>query len=159
MSAATETGRELLQLVTFFLGNEEYALDIALVQEIVRMTAITHVPRAPEFVDGVVNLRGRIVPVVDLRRRLGMPPAEVDRQTRIIIVQYRSSTVGLVVDRVNEVLRLGADSIEPAPGIVSDRVDTAYVTGVGKLDDRLLILLDLDRILAMDQVPAPNVAV
>lgn len=145
---------ELAQLVTFFLGDEEYAVEIAGVQEIIRMTEITRVPRAPDFVEGVCNLRGRIVPVLDLRKRFGLEPVPHGRKTRIIIVKMATRTVGLLVDAVAEVLRMPRQAIDPPPDLVVAGVDSTYVRGVGKLEHRLIILLDLERILAHHEARA-----
>lgn len=138
--------RELLQLVTFRLGNEEFSLDILRVQEIIRHMELTRVPRTPDFVDGVINLRGRVIPVLDLRKRFGLPSGERTNETRIIVVDVDNKTVGLKVDAVSEVLRLPADTVEPAPAIVTG-VESDYIKGVGKLEGRLLILLDVEKIL------------
>ena len=138
--------REVLQLVSFNLGQEEFAVDILKVQEINRMVEITRVPKAPDFVEGVINLRGKVIPVIDLRKRFGLPPGERTKQTRIVVVDMDGRTIGLIVDAVSEVLRLPADTIEPPPPIVAG-IDADYIRGVGKLEDRLLILLDLNRIL------------
>lgn len=138
--------KELLQLVTFRLGNEEFSLDILRVQEIIRHMELTRVPRTPDFVDGVINLRGRVIPVLDLRKRFGLPSDEKTNETRIIVVDVDSKTVGLKVDAVSEVLRLPADTVEPAPAIVTG-AESDYIKGVGKLDGRLLILLDVEKIL------------
>jgi len=138
--------RELLQLVTFRLGNEEFSLDILRVQEIIRHMELTRVPRTPDFVDGVINLRGRVIPVLDLRKRFGLPSDEKTNETRIIVVDVDNKTVGLKVDAVSEVLRLPADTVEPAPAIVTG-AESDYIKGVGKLDGRLLILLDVEKIL------------
>ena len=137
-----------LQLVSFFLGTEEYALDILDVQEILRTRQATRVPGSPAFLQGVVNLRGRIVPVVDLRLRLGMPRAEQTEETRVIVVDPGEGAVGLCVDRMSEVLGIGASSVRPAPAELDAAAGREYVRGVAKLGDRLLILLDLDRLLA-----------
>lgn len=138
--------RELLQLVTFRLGNEEFSLDILRVQEIIRHMELTRVPRTPDFVDGVINLRGRVIPVLDLRKRFGLPSDAKTNETRIIVVDVDNKTVGLKVDAVSEVLRLPADTVEPAPAIVTG-AESDYIKGVGKLDGRLLILLDVEKIL------------
>lgn len=138
--------KELLQLVTFRLGNEEFSLDILRVQEIIRHMELTRVPRTPDFVEGVINLRGRVIPVLDLRKRFGLPSDERTNETRIIVVDVDNKTVGLKVDAVSEVLRLPADTVEPAPAIVTG-AESDYIKGVGKLDGRLLILLDVERIL------------
>lgn len=139
--------KELLQLVTFRLGNEEFSLDILRVQEIIRHMELTRVPRTPDFVEGVINLRGRVIPVLDLRKRFGLPSDEKTNETRIIVVDVDNKTVGLKVDAVSEVLRLPADTVEPAPAIVTG-AESDYIKGVGKLDGRLLILLDVERILS-----------
>ncbi len=138
--------KELLQLVTFRLGNEEFSLDILRVQEIIRHMELTRVPRTPDFVDGVINLRGRVIPVLDLRKRFGLASDERTNETRIIVVDVDNKTVGLKVDAVSEVLRLPADTVEPAPAIVTG-AESDYIKGVGKLDGRLLILLDVEKIL------------
>lgn len=137
---------EELQLVSFNLGAEEFVVDIAAVQEIVRMPEITRVPRAPEFVEGVVNLRGKIIPVLDLRKRFRLPVTEPTKSTRIIIVAIAGKTIGLIVDGVSEVLRLDAASVEATPEMVATQIDSAFLKGIAKLGGRLLILLDLDLI-------------
>lgn len=136
----------VLQLVTFRLGNEEFSLDILKVQEIIRHMDLTRVPKTPDFVDGVINLRGRVIPVLDLRKRFGLPKDENTNETRIIVVDVDNRTVGLKVDAVSEVLRLPADTVEPPPAIITG-VESEYIKGVGKLDGRLLILLDVAKIL------------
>ena len=138
--------KEILQLVTFRLGKEEYSLDILKVQEIIRHMELTRVPKAPDFVDGVINLRGKVIPVIDLRKRFGLPVDEKTNETRIIVVDVATRTVGLKVDAVSEVLRLPSDTVEPPPAMVTG-VESDYKKGVGKLDGRLLILLDVAKIL------------
>ena len=140
----------LLQLVSFSLGNEEFAVDILKVQEINRMIEITKVPKSPDFVEGVINLRGKVIPIIDLRRRFGLNAQEHDKQTRIIVVDIKGKIIGLVVDSVSEVLRLSSETIEPPPPMVAG-VDAQYICGVGKLDNRLLILLDLNKILSSEE--------
>ena len=145
---------ELLQLVSFKIGNEEFGVDILKVQEINRMLQITKVPNAPEFVDGVINLRGRIIPIIDLRVRLGMVKREHDKSTRIVVVELNGKTVGFIVDEVSEVLRIPMSITEPPPPMVAG-INADYITAVGKLEDRLLILLDMEKILTdkeMDQL-------
>ncbi len=136
---------ESTQVVSFKLGPEEYGVDIAQVQEINRMVAVTKVPRAPVFMEGVINLRGQLIPIIDLRTRFGMPRAEHTKNTRIVVTEIGTKRVGMVVDSVSEVLRLPLDAIEPAPDMITG-VDTEYIRGVGKIDDRLIILLDLAKI-------------
>lgn len=150
MSMGTEGVGTLVQLVTFRLGDEEYAVDVAQVQEIVRLVAITPVPRAPEHVEGVINLRGRIVPVVDLAVRLGLPKRERSASSRIVITQVGERTVGMLVDAVSEVLRLSTSAIEAAPDLLKASLSHDFFTGVGKIEERLLILLDLPRVLSRE---------
>ncbi len=141
---------DLLQLVSFKVGTEEFGVDILKVQEINRMLKITKVPNAPEFVEGVVNLRGRIIPVIDLRKRLSIENKEHDNKTRIIVVDINGNIVGFIVDEVNEVLRISKDIIENPPELVS-QIDSDFITSVAKLEDRLIILLDLDNLLKKDE--------
>jgi purine-binding chemotaxis protein CheW len=140
------TGDELLQLVSFNIGDEEFGVDILHVQEINRMLEVTRVPNAPEYVDGVINLRGRVIPIIDLRQRFGMQRREHDKNTRIIVVELSGRVVGFVVDAVREVLRIPRSVTEPPPNLVGVGREE-YITAVGKLDDRLLILLDLEKVL------------
>ena len=137
---------ELLQLVSFHLDGEEFGLEILKVQEIIRMQDLTRVPNSPKFVEGVFNLRGKVIPVIGLRKRFGMKDCERDKQTRIVVAEVGGNVLGFVVDSVSEVLRLPADRIEPAPRLT--KVDRDYISGVGKLDDRLLILLDVERMMS-----------
>jgi len=137
---------ELLQLVSFKLGNEEFGVDILKVQEINRMLQVTHVPNAPPYVEGVINLRGKVIPVVDLRQRLGLERKENDKHTRIIVMELSGKVIGFVVDAVSEVLRIQKSVTEPPPQI-GDGMNAQYITAVGKLDDRLLTLLDLEKVL------------
>ena len=141
---------ELLQLVSFRIGDEEFAVDILKVQEINRMLEVTRVPNAPQHIDGVINLRGKVIPIIDLRSRFGMPRKDKDKNTRIVVVEVSGKIVGFVVDAVREVLRIPKSITEPTPKIVTS-VATDYITAVGKLDDRLLILLDLDKVLSVQE--------
>ncbi len=143
----------ILKLVSFNIGNEEFAVDILIVQEINRMIEVTKVPNAPEFVEGIINLRGKVIPIIDLRSRLGMPPKEYDGRTRIIVVEIDSKVIGFIVDSVSEVLRIDESITEPPPSAVAG-IDSEFITAVGKLDDRLLILLDLERILTEKETEA-----
>ncbi|MBP2639211.1 MAG: cheW 2 [Firmicutes bacterium] len=136
---------EELQLVIFRLANEEYGLPIAKVHEINRLSPITKLPQTPSFMEGVTNLRGKIIPVFDLRKRFQLPVIENSDDTRIIIVAVKDQVVGIIVDAVNEVIKLPASAVEPPPPVFV--LDTQYIHGVGKMDDRLLILLDMDKIL------------
>ncbi|MBQ9536564.1 MAG: chemotaxis protein CheW [Desulfovibrionaceae bacterium] len=135
-----------IQLVTFRIGDEEFGVDILSVQEINRMLQITMVPRAPFFIEGVINLRGKVIPVVNMRTRFNKPAVEPNADTRIVVVDLGQKVVGILVDGVSEVLRIPSGLIEPAPPVVAG-IGSEYIKGVGKLNDRLLILLDLDNLL------------
>ncbi|MDS1029502.1 chemotaxis protein CheW [Bacillota bacterium LX-D] len=139
------------QLVVFNLAGETYGIDISLVHEIIRMQTITKVPKTPHFVEGVINLRGRIVPVIDLHQRFGLPGTEQTQESRIIVVEVAGVTVGMIVDSVSEVLRLPVANIEPPPPAISGGIDSAYLRGVGKWREQLIILLELSKVLYKDQ--------
>lgn len=136
-------------LATFFLSREEYGVDVRLVQEIIRISDITPVPRAPESIKGVINLRGRIIPVVDLKKKLGLGDADTGRRGRIVVVKLRERLVGLLVDAASQVLKVPVSSIDPAPDAVVE-IDADFIRGVAKLPDRLIILMDLQKILAVE---------
>ena len=137
-------------IVTFFLSGEEYGVDVRLVQEIIRVVEITQVPRAPDFIKGVINLRGRIIPVIDLKRKLGLGEVAVARQTRVVVIRLRERLVGLLVDGASQVLKVPVSTIEAAPEEVVE-IDANYIRGVAKLEKRLIILVDLPKILGMDR--------
>jgi purine-binding chemotaxis protein CheW len=151
--ARTAKVSEILQLVTFNLGSEEYAVDILKVQEINRMKEITRVPNAPDYVEGVINLRGKVIPVVNLRKKFFLPDRESDTQSRIMIMDIQVITMGLIVDAVSEVLRVPAEIVEPAPPMASS-IGTEFIRGIAKLEDRLIILLDMDRLLGKPEEAA-----
>lgn len=134
------------QVVVFGLGREEYGVEITEVQEIVRLQDITKIPNTPEFVEGVVNLRGKVIPLIDLKKRFGLEQAERTGDNRIIVVNINDSVIGVIVDYVSEVIRLADDMIEQPPSIVKG-IGKEYLKGIGKISDRLLILLDLEKIL------------
>lgn len=140
-----------LQLLTFEVGSEEYAVSILTVQEINRMMQITRVPQCADCVEGVINLRGRIIPVVDLRKRFKLEPSEHTASHRIVVVEMEDRVIGFIVDSVHEVLRIDSSIVEPPPATMAN-VDVSYVEGVGKLDDRLLILLNLSRLLDVHEL-------
>jgi purine-binding chemotaxis protein CheW len=141
-------GEEPLQIVSFRVGDEEFGLDILRVQEIIRHQHLTRVPNWPDFVDGVINLRGKVIPVVALRKRFGIDHQPGDGQTRIVVLEVQNTILGFIVDSVPEVLRIPANAVVPPPRF--GEVEREYVSGVAKLDDRLLILLDVDRILGTE---------
>jgi purine-binding chemotaxis protein CheW len=136
-------------LATFFLGGEEYGVDVRLVQEIIRLSEITQVPRAPQFVKGVINLRGRIIPVIDLKRKLALGEVEPTKQARIVVVKVRERLMGLLVDGASQVLKVPVSVIEAAPDEVVE-IDASYIRGVAKLEKRLIILVDLQKVLAVE---------
>ena len=142
---------ELLQLVTFSISDEEFGVDILKVQEIIRTMEISKVPKAPDFVEGVINLRGKVIPIIDLRCRFGLAHKPHDKNTRIIVIEMTDVIVGFVVDAVSEVLRIPAGTVEPPPPVVAG-MDSEYISGVGKLENSLLILLDLDKLLSSDDM-------
>lgn len=154
-----EAGNDQLQLVTFDVAGEEFAVDILAVREINRMMTLTRVPNSPPEVEGVINLRGKIIPVIDLRRRFGLTQSDHSQDSRIVVVEVSERVVGFIVDRVHEVLRIQKSIVEPAPEMVCS-IDSDFIAGVGKLEDRLVILLDVAKLFAdgimkkLDQVAA-----
>lgn len=138
------------QMVVFELENELYGVDIHQVQEIIRVPAITHVPRTPDFVEGVINLRGNVIPILDLRKRFGFGPGGDDNDKRIVVVEMGDKTLGVIVDAVTEVLLVDEDAVEPpSPYIVT--VDSQYIVGVARLKEQLIIVLDLNQVLSMGE--------
>ncbi len=144
---------ETVQVVSFQLGSEEYGVDISQVQEIIRMVEITHVPRAPRFMEGVINLRGQLIPIIDLRTRFGMSRINATKSTRIIVTEIGSKRVGMVVDSVSEVLNIPIENVEEAPEMIAG-VGTEYIQGVGKMNDRLIIMLDLTMVISGEEKQA-----
>lgn len=142
---AEAQGEAQLQFVTFEVNGEEFAVDIVAVREINRMMELTRVPQSPPEVVGVINLRGKIIPVIDLRSRFGMPAGEVTEHSRIVVVEVEGRVLGFIVDRVHEVLRIPASIVDTTPQMATS-VESGFISGVGKLEDRLLILLDLPKL-------------
>lgn len=132
------------QLVVFDLAGEIYGVNIETVREIIRMQAVTFVPDAPDFVEGVINLRGRVIPVIDLRRRFGLTVTEETSDSRVLVVDSEGEDLGVIVDAVTEVQRIAEDSIEPVSSLVSTE-QSDYIVGITKVGEQLIILLDLDR--------------
>jgi len=143
---------ETVQVIVFKLGEERYGVDISQVREIIRPSQITRIPNAPDFVEGVINLRGQITTIVNLRKRFGMPPKPIDNDTRIIVVEYNNAVIGMMVDTVNEVKYLAQKDIEALPSIITAREEAKFLKGVGKLPDGLLILIDLNKVLNEGEV-------
>ncbi len=142
---------EMMQLVIFKLGEEEFGVDILQVSEIEKLDqGITRVPKAPAFVEGVINLRGEIIPIIDLRKRFNLPAREIGYDSRVIIVDVSGNRIGMMVDSVLEVTRINSSFIEKAPAITKG-VDSYYLSGVAKIDNRLIILLDLEKALSGEE--------
>ncbi len=139
------------QFVEFKIGEEEYGIDILQVKTIERMMPITRVPKAPAFVEGVINLRGEIVPVIDLKKRFDLPLSEITDDTRIIIVSAEDITMGMIVDSATEVVQLTSKAIEPAPPITGS-IESDYLEGVGKINEKLLILLNVGKLLKPQEI-------
>jgi len=137
--------------LTFVLAGEEYGLEILKVREIIGMMDITAVPRTPQFVKGVINLRGKVIPVVDLRLKMGMAEAERTDQTCIIVVDIGEVEMGIIVDQVSEVLDIAGDDIEDAPSFGA-QVETDFIIGMGKADEKVTILLDISKLLSQSDV-------
>lgn len=135
----------IAQLVGFRLDNEDYAIAITKIQEIILMKPITRIPQVPDFIEGLINLRGSVIPIVNLRKRFGLPPRDLDDETRTIVVNIQDKTVGCIVDAVTQVMRINRDQIQPAPLSVL-AISHQYIAGLARLDDRLLIILDIDRL-------------
>lgn len=149
----TDTGTAITgerQLVVFDLASEAYGVDIGTVREIIRLQEITHVPNAPDFVEGVINLRGKVIPVVDLRKRFGVAVGEQTAESRIVVVDIAGEDIGVMVDAVAEVLRIAADSVESAASIITT-ADSYYILGIAKLGEQLIILLDLEKVLSQEE--------
>ena len=141
------------QLVVFALGKEEFGIDISRVREIVRMQNITVIPQSMDFVEGIVNLRGQIVPIVDLCKRFLVVDREGrnDDDRRIIVVHMAGQSIGILVDGVSEILRIPDEAIEPTPPMVASGASVDFIRGVAKVKDRLIMALDLDRIFSMEE--------
>ncbi|MBU1108154.1 MAG: chemotaxis protein CheW [Candidatus Riflebacteria bacterium] len=143
--------RQEIQVVGFYLGEDEYALFIHKVREIYAMTEIRKVPKAPQFVEGVINLRGTIVPIIDLRKRFDLAANDSKQAAKILIVELGKNLVGMIVDNVSEVMRFYTDEIEKAPPMFSANISSQYVQGVAKLNDKLIILLDIEKLLSFEE--------
>ena len=161
MNTSTLSGTELTQYLTFEVADEEYAIDILRVREILVYSSLTSVPRAPEFIAGVMNLRGTVVPVVDLRKKLGLPATVITGTTCVVIVDIRSdgqtSHVGLLADDVRQVMSLAAENVEPPPTF-GTKIDLAFLLGMGDLGDHFALILDIDRLLTALELNAAHAA-
>ena len=139
------------KFLTFFLAGEEYGLEILKVHEIIGILPITRVPRTPEFIRGVVNLRGKVIPIVDLRAKFGMPTTDDAQETCIIVVQVKGVQIGVVVDKVSEVANINEADVEPPPSFGAD-VPTDFLLGLGKSNGRVRLLLDIDQVLSTAEI-------
>ncbi|AKB13592.1 MAG: chemotaxis protein CheW [Methanosarcina thermophila] len=147
---------ESLHLVTFELSGEEFGVDIMQVSEVIPVPRITRIPQAPECVKGLINLRGKILVVIDLNKRLGFQPKDTDSLSRILIVEVKDTVTGMLVNSVKEVMHLPLSSIEPPPEIIKSKINSEYLTGVGKVGDRLLIILNLAKVLGEEEIEELN---
>ena len=150
MAAIIDAAQTEKQLVVFDLASEGYGVDIGAVREIIRMQEITRVPKTPDFVEGVINLRGKVIPVIDLRKRFGLQVMDQSKDNRIVVVDIGKQDIGVIVDSVTEVLRISADSVEPPTSVITS-ADSNYLLGIAKLESRLIILLDLESVLSHDE--------
>ncbi len=157
-SQEREDSTVTLQMVSFQVGVEEYAVDISSVQEIIHIQDLTTVPKTPDFLKGVINLRGKIIPIVDLTTRLSLSPKQPTKESRIVVVEDSGKTVGLIVDAMREVIRIPSCSIRTPPTETEQDGPSLYIRGVAKMDNRLLVILDLEHLLGEDvlkELPLP----
>lgn len=140
----THSTGDLTQLVSFHLNYEEYGVEVLKVREIIRMVNITHMPNTPPYVDGIINLRGKVIPIISMRKRFGLMDSENNNQTRVIIMDVSGELLGFTVDSVSEVIRISASEIQPSPSVASGGIGQEYIAGVINHGDRLLVLLNLD---------------
>ena len=145
------SSEELLQLVICQLSNEEFGIEISKVKEIIRIPEITKIPQVPDYVEGVINLRGSIIPIINLAAKFGVDHEKTSNDSRIVVVEIGNLVAGMVVDAVSEVLRISSENIDPTPEIIVSRITGKYIRGVGKIDDRLLILLAIEKIFTEEQ--------
>jgi purine-binding chemotaxis protein CheW len=144
-------GEEVKQLISFTVGTEEYGLELLRVKEVIRMRRITWLPRAPSCVKGIINLRGEVIPIIDLRDRFGLESTEDTAVTRVIVVEVEGQPVGMVVESASQVVRVPASQFDPPPRVMGDAARD-FITAVGKLGDRLIIMIDVDKILSTDEI-------
>lgn len=155
---AQQSRRAFSQFIGFRLGDEDYAVAITKIQEIILMKPITRLPQAPGSIEGLINLRGSVIPVVNLRKRFGLPARKFDDETRTVVVNTHEKTVGCIVDEVTQVMKITADLVQPVPVSVS-ALSRRYLAGIARLDERLLIILDIDKLFdpsELDVGPAPQ---
>lgn len=146
-----EYGGELIQLVSFNLEKEEYGINVLMVREIIRMLNITRVPNTPHYVEGVINLRGKVIPIISLRRKFDLEEAEYDKRTRIMVMEVVGEMMGFIVDEVSEVIRISEKEIQPPPPVVASGIEQECMAGVINQAERLLVLLDLEKMFSADE--------
>lgn len=146
-----ESSSELIQLVSFNLDEEEYGVDVLKVREIIRMPSITRVPNTPHYVEGVINLRGKVIPIISMRKKFGLMEAEHDKRTRIMVMDVDGELMGFIVDAVSEVIRISANEIQPPPAVVTTGIDQECLSGVINQAERLLVLLDLEKMFSQEE--------
>ena len=138
-------------LVLFRIGEEEFGVDISEVREIIKMDTVTKIPNTPSYIVGAINLRGAIITVIDLAAKLGLKSKPTDKNTRIIVIELKTSVVGMIVESATEVLRLNSDQMQPTPQIIGNqlqrRIHSEFIAGIGTLKDRMIILLDLKKVI------------
>jgi purine-binding chemotaxis protein CheW len=150
-SAKAQTDmNELRQFISFSVGQEEYGLELLRVKEVIRIREITRLPKAPIFVKGVINLRGDVIPIIDLRDKFGLPARENTAMTRVVVVEIEGRLMGMVVDSASQVVRIHAGQIDPPPPALGG-FSQEFITGVGKMEDKLLILLNIDAVLTVGE--------
>lgn len=142
---------ELIQLVSFNLDQEEYGVDVLKVREIIRMPIVTRVPNTPHYVEGVINLRGKVIPIISMRKKFGLMEIENDKQTRIMVMDVEGELMGFIVDSVSEVIRISDSEIQPSPAVVASGIDQECIAGVINQAERLLVLLDLEKMFSNEE--------
>lgn len=147
----TTSVNEIIQLVSFRLDNEEYGVEVLKVREIIRMVNITQMPNTPNYIEGIINLRGKVIPIVSMRKRFSLMDTENDSQTRVIIMDISGELLGFTVDAVSEVIRISSSEIQPSPTVAAGGVGQEYIAGVINHDERLLVLLNLDMMFSNDE--------
>ncbi|GLI37767.1 chemotaxis protein CheW [Geobacter hydrogenophilus] len=146
-----ESRSELIQLVSFKLEQEEYGVNVLKVREIIRMPSITRVPNTPHYIEGVINLRGKVIPIISMRKRFSLPEGETNSQTRIMVIDMEGELMGFVVDAVSEVIRISESEIQPPPAVVNSAVEQECLAGVINQTDRLLFFLNLEKLISRDE--------
>lgn len=152
IGAEMKAGTDSLQMVGFKIGAEEFCVDILKVQEIIRMVRITHMPNAPEYVEGIINLRNKVIPVIDFRKKMHFTHAEIPngQDQRIVVVSFGKTLVGLIVDKVSHVMKIARDQITETPEVIKG-YDSEYLMGVGRVNENLVVLLDLDKMFHQEE--------